>query len=255
MTNSAYQYNYTDNDVAKVNMYDKREREGKAKKIIAVLSDYYGSISDLSVLDMSCSTGYMTRFFSYHFCYTTGIDIDRKAVEFAKQNNSENNITYAEMDAMNTGFTDNSFDVVVCNQMYEHVADANILLREIHRILKPGGVCYFGATSRLKINETHYGTLPFLSYFPKYISNMYLRLLKKSDYYYETLYSYWGLNKLVSQFKVTDYTLRIVSDPEKYSATDLINNNILGNTAKYYLAKTGYYFLPGYVWLLKKEKN
>lgn len=35
---------------------------------------------------------------------------------------------------------DNSFDVVVSNQVFEHVANPPVALAEIHRVLKPGGV-------------------------------------------------------------------------------------------------------------------
>jgi SAM-dependent methyltransferase len=35
---------------------------------------------------------------------------------------------------------DNSFDVVVSNQVFEHVATPPVALAEIHRVLKPGGV-------------------------------------------------------------------------------------------------------------------
>jgi SAM-dependent methyltransferase len=36
-------------------------------------------------------------------------------------------------------YDDNSFDVVVSNQVFEHIQDAPTALREIHRVLKPGG--------------------------------------------------------------------------------------------------------------------
>ena len=87
------------------------------------------------------------------------------------------NVDFKVMHALHTGFADNIFDVVVCNQMYEHVPDAEQLLQEIRRILVPGGVCYFGATNRLKVIETHYGRLPFLSFLPKPLANLYLRIL------------------------------------------------------------------------------
>ncbi len=35
---------------------------------------------------------------------------------------------------------DNAFDVVVSNQVFEHVANPPVALAEIHRVLKPGGV-------------------------------------------------------------------------------------------------------------------
>jgi SAM-dependent methyltransferase len=37
-------------------------------------------------------------------------------------------------------FSDNSFDVVVSNQVFEHVVNPPVALAEIHRVLKPGGV-------------------------------------------------------------------------------------------------------------------
>ena len=34
---------------------------------------------------------------------------------------------------------DNSFDVVICNHLLEHVADDRVALGELHRVLRPGG--------------------------------------------------------------------------------------------------------------------
>ncbi len=38
-----------------------------------------------------------------------------------------------------TGFEDNSFDFVVTFQVIEHIKDDNLFVKEIHRVLKPGG--------------------------------------------------------------------------------------------------------------------
>lgn len=247
-----YQENYTDNPVARENMYDEEGRSTKAEKIVAVLTDYLGDVSGLSILDVSCSTGLMSRYFARHFAKVTGIDIDEDAVAFAAASNKAVHVEFHVMDALHTNFPDDSFDVVVCNQMYEHVPDAGQLLREIDRILIPGGVCYFGATNRLKVIETHYGRLPFLSYLPKFLANSYLRILGRGNRYYENLHTYWTLKRMCREFEVTDYTETVVRQPERFAAVDSVIPGSMQQKLALVLLRTAYWFSPGYIWLLRK---
>lgn len=247
-----YQKNYTDNPVAREHMYNEEVRQSKALKIVKVLDDYFGDISSLSILDISCSTGMISQLFSRHFASVTGIDIDKAAVEYARANNDANNVEFHVMDALNTQFAGNQFDVIVCNQMYEHVPDAQQMLAEINRLLVPGGVCYFGATNRLKVIETHYGRLPFLSWLPKKIANLYLRVLGKGDYYYENLYTYWTLKNLCDEFQIIDYTKTVIRDPERFSATDMVRAGSLQQKTALFMLNVAYWISPGYIWLLEK---
>lgn len=57
-------------------------------------------------------------------------------------------------------FDDNRFDVVVSNQVFEHVPDLAAVVEEIHRVLRPGGVLLFLFPDRSIWREGHYG-LPF----------------------------------------------------------------------------------------------
>jgi ubiquinone/menaquinone biosynthesis C-methylase UbiE len=136
--------------------------------------------------------------------------------------------------------------------MYEHVPDADQLLKEIRRILVPGGVCYFGATNRLKVIETHYGRLPFLSYLPKPLANLYLRILGRGHRYYENLYTYWTLKKMCREFQVTDYTQAVVREPERYRASDALEPGSLQQRLALIVLHSAYWFFPGYIWLLTK---
>jgi len=45
-------------------------------------------------------------------------------------------------------FADNSFDVALCFQVIEHIKDDHSLLKEIHRVLKPGGVLLLTTPNR-----------------------------------------------------------------------------------------------------------
>jgi len=155
------------------------------------------------------------------------------------------------MNALRTSFPDGSFEVVVCNQMYEHAPDAYQLLQEIYRLLVPGGVCYFGAVSRLTPIEPHY-RLPFLSWLPKPIAHLYMRAAGKGERYYENLRTYWGLKALLSDFVVHDYTLKVIGDPDKFNARDMIPKGSLLDCIPLFVWQLAYSILPSYIFILRK---
>ena len=63
-------------------------------------------------------------------------------------------------------FDDASFDAIVANQVFEHVPDLDLSLREIARVLKPGGAFLALFPDRTVWREGHCG-IPFLHWFPK----------------------------------------------------------------------------------------
>ncbi len=44
-----------------------------------------------------------------------------------------------KMDVQSIPFPENSFDMVMCNHILEHVSDDRLAMRELYRVLKPGG--------------------------------------------------------------------------------------------------------------------
>jgi SAM-dependent methyltransferase len=245
----AYQLNFSNQHKV---LYDKNRREQKAKKVLAVLQDYFdGNLANMSLLDLGCSTGVTANFLSPYFNKTIGIDIDEEAVIFAKETFAHERLTFLTGDSMNISFPDNSFDVIICAQVYEHVPDAGRLMIEIYRLLKPNGVCYFAAGNRIVFIEEHYN-LPFLSIIPKHLAHYYLRILKRGDYYYENHLSFWGLKRLTAQFEIIDYTRKIIADPEKYYATDVLKKGSIKQKIALMLVKTLYWLSTDYIWLLKK---
>jgi len=236
-------------------MYDGNLRLQKAKKAMAVVKDALlqegKEPSNLSLLDVGASTGFLTRYYGKFFCRVVGIDIDVKGIDNAAKTTNEGHIKFQVADSMNMPFRDHSFDVVTCTQIYEHVPDAGKLMSEIYRVLKPGGICYFAAGNRLMIMEPHYH-LPFLSVIPKWMAHYYVRFAGKGDYYYETHYSLWGLRSLVKKFRVFDYTRSIIQYPEKYCATEMIRPDTLKQKVYLAILKLAYWGCPTYIWILKK---
>lgn len=232
-------------------VFDQDGRKEKAHKILSVLSDYFqGSLNTLNVLDLGCASGIITRFLAPHFKRIVGTDIDLPALDYARSAETGHAVFFPS-DAMVLPFKNDVFDVVICAHVYEHVPDSAKLMKEIHRVLKQGGVCFFAAGNRVRLVEPHY-RLPFLSMLPPALADFYLRLTAKGAHYEEQHLTYWGLKRLVSGFHVLDYTTKILRDPEKYAATDLCTAGSLKQKSALLFARLAYGLVPTYIFLLKK---
>ena len=248
--NRKYQYNFS--EMLHKQMYDSRGREKKAKTMVAVLKNYFKTdLKSMSLLDIGCSTGFIANYLADYFEQVFGIDIDNSAIEFAQTNFKKKNLKYLVSDSMALEFPANRFDIVICAQVYEHVPDAKTLMKNIFRILKPGGVCYFAAGNRLNIKEAHY-QLPFLSILPKPLGHVYVRVTRKAKFYYETHLTYWGLKKLVRDFTIIDCTKEIIQNPKQFHIDYMLPPNTPKSKIAQTIANYAYWLFPTYIWLLKK---
>lgn len=234
-------------------LLDREYKRPKVEKMLSILREVGaidGKLGELAV-DVGCSIGFFSEPMVPYFKQVLGIDIDRNALQLAVAKEKQAQAVYVLADSMQLPLPDSCADLVICNHVYEHVPDAEKLFAEIFRILKNNGICYLGAASRLTIIEPHYG-LPFLSWLPKPLANIYLRMFNKGEYYYENLRTYWGIRNLLKKFSVIDYTLRVITDPDKYCARDLIPRNSLLAKLPAFFWKMVYSFLPTYLLILKK---
>ncbi len=237
-------------------LLDYEKRKPKIDKMMSVLKD--AGVFDTGkcrlALDIGCSGGFFAESLASFFEKIIGIDIDSLALIKAKESNENQNVFYMTADSMFIPLQDNSVDLIICNHVYEHVPDPVRLFSEIYRVLDNEGVCYFGAASRLTLFEPHYH-LPFLTWLPKWMAHYYMRLMRKGEYYYENLRTYWGIKELIKKFKVYDYTLKIVAAPDKFAARDLIPQHGLIEKIPLIVWKSLYWILPGYIFILKKCKD
>jgi ubiquinone/menaquinone biosynthesis C-methylase UbiE len=67
------------------------------------------------------------------------IGIEYSPDQLAKVHAGRDNLEFVQGDAHSLPFADNTFDVVYCRYLLEHVADAAQVVSEIYRVLKPGG--------------------------------------------------------------------------------------------------------------------
>ncbi len=98
------------------------------------------------VLELGCGTGSMWQGVPLpEGCRVTLTDLSEGMLETARCNTGHLNAHYAVVDAMDIPYPMAAFDVVIANMMLYHVPDIPQALKEIRRVLKPGGR-FFAAT-------------------------------------------------------------------------------------------------------------
>ncbi|UOF90041.1 class I SAM-dependent methyltransferase [Fodinisporobacter ferrooxydans] len=95
------------------------------------------------VLDIGTGAGHTALAFSPFVKKSIGIDLTEEMVEvaakFAKDRGVKN-IEFCVGDAENLTFSDETFDLVTCRFAAHHFPNAKRAIREISRVLKPGGI-------------------------------------------------------------------------------------------------------------------
>jgi 2-polyprenyl-3-methyl-5-hydroxy-6-metoxy-1,4-benzoquinol methylase len=245
-----YQYSYSQ---LKPSLFNTDKRVLKAETIIRVCQDYLKrqDLSSLHLLDVGSSNGIIDNHLAKHFGRVSGIDIDEPAMAHAKATFARDNLEFKHGDAMDIRVADNSIDVVVCTQIYEHVPSAQTLFREIHRILKPGGFCYFSGNNRLMLMEPHY-QLPLLSVVPRALAHRYVKFAGKADYYHEKHYSWWTLRRLCRQFDIVDYSAKVVADPDKFAIAYMLRKHSAAWQAARLISRYARWAAP-MMWILQKR--
>jgi len=95
----------------------------------------------LSLLDVGCGPGTITVEFAERLDPGKVIGLDAAAEVIAKASEFEApNLSFFVGDAYALPFDDDSFDIVHAHQTLQHVADPVAVLREMRRVVKPGGV-------------------------------------------------------------------------------------------------------------------
>ena len=99
-------------------------------------------IFNKDVLDVGCGTGYGAAILANHARTVTGIDYHIPALEYCKNIYSANNIAYSGMEAVSLAFKDDCFDIATSFQVIEHISDVRKFLKELKRVVKPGGLIF-----------------------------------------------------------------------------------------------------------------
>ncbi len=97
------------------------------------------------VLELGCGIGAVAAFLAQAYNMRVwGTDYDHEQIQIARNRHPENeHLTYQIEDAARLSFKDTRFDLVISQNVFHHLPQWQTAVREIHRVLRPGGFVFW----------------------------------------------------------------------------------------------------------------
>ena len=118
-------------------------------------------VAGKKVLDIACGEGYGTSLLATKAAHVTGMDADNSTIEKAIAKYKRENIRFVVAKAEKITAADNEFDLVVSFETLEHLEDQETMIKEIKRVLKPGGLLIISTPDKKNYSDKRQHVNPF----------------------------------------------------------------------------------------------
>ena len=100
------------------------------------------------VLDVGCGAGFLSNSLASTGSAVTGLDLSTDSLRVAREHDATRSVEYIAGDAYRLPFEDASFDAVTAMDFLEHIDRPAEFIREVSRVLRPGGRFFFHTFNR-----------------------------------------------------------------------------------------------------------
>ena len=123
-------------------------------KRLAWIERSAGPLAGKQIIDCGCGAGEYVRALAQRGAQVWGIEYSEEKIRESRASGlPADRVTVGDIERME--FDDAHFDVALLNEVLEHVPDDRRGLREVHRVLAPGGTLVVFSPNRLYPFETH----------------------------------------------------------------------------------------------------
>ncbi len=91
-----------------------------------------------NILEVGCGDGHLSNYI--HIKGRSIVSLDINDLKLSKAKQTYPNLNLIQGDAQNLPFSDNSFDIIISIENFEHLPDVNQHLFEVKRVLKSNGI-------------------------------------------------------------------------------------------------------------------
>lgn len=194
-------------------------------------------------LDVGCGSGGIASALAVRVERMLGVDPEPWP-QWVSLCERHNNLTFkaGHFDRLHIEVPTACADVIICNQVYEHVRDPAQLISNLYRTLRPGGVVYFAGPNLLWPIEPHVHW-PFVHWLPRHIALSVMTALGSSRTRdLDATSTYWL--RLERWFKTTGFEVTNgIGLRAKNCDTSSIAGQLLGLMAR---------LVPGFIWNLTR---
>jgi len=169
------------------------------------------SLDGAKILDVGCGPGHYTKKLS-NFGKVTGLDLSEEAIKVAKSKYSR--IQFIAGNLYDYPFPADAFDIVVAQEVFDHVEDQTAFLNRVERLLKPQGYLILSCTNRFVLVR---GGFPDLGpdHIKKYLTKKELRDLLRRNFRVLQIHSLiplgrQGILRLINSHKLNSALSRLI---------------------------------------------
>jgi ubiquinone/menaquinone biosynthesis C-methylase UbiE len=129
-------------DQETIRLMTRNEADMAFKKRVQTIFEWVPPADDMRILDCACGRGFYLNMYRYvSQCALVGLELDAEIIRKAQRNVGHlPGIILTRGNIYALPFPDDYFDGVILSEILEHIEDDVAGLREVWRVLKPGGV-------------------------------------------------------------------------------------------------------------------